>query len=215
MFGKLGKDLDFFSSGEDVLGYTWRDFLFLMVLTFLVLLALLIYYLNPKAEETEKGDIVPPGNVIVGIVWPDSKNSDVDLWVRAPGDVPVGWSNLNGVIFNLLRDDLGEAGDAAGINYENAFSRGIVPGEYVINVQWFADYSGSSKMPVTVVVSVKKSLTASDGASEAQITQILKTDIELRYVGEEITATRFELTDDGKLVPGSINALFKPLVTKE
>ena len=53
--------------------------------------------------------------------WPDAVDADVDLWVQAPGDVPVGYSNKGGAIFNLLRDDLGTRADATGINYEISY----------------------------------------------------------------------------------------------
>jgi hypothetical protein len=69
--------------------------------------------------------------------WPDAADTDVDLWVQGPGDVPVGYSNKGGRLFNLLRDDLGLQSDAAKINYESSFSRGIVEGEYVINVHLY------------------------------------------------------------------------------
>jgi hypothetical protein len=51
----------------------------------------------------------------------------VDLWVQAPGDVPVGYSNESGVIFNLVRDDLGKGSDPNSMNYEIAYGRGHWP----------------------------------------------------------------------------------------
>ena len=41
----------------------------------------------------------------------DAALAHFDLWVQAPGDVPVGYSNKSGGVFNLLRDDLGKAKD--------------------------------------------------------------------------------------------------------
>jgi len=40
----------------------------------------------------------------------DAALAHVDLWVQAPGDVPVGYSNKSGGVLNLLRDDLGKEG---------------------------------------------------------------------------------------------------------
>ena len=70
-------------------------------------------------------DRPPPGNVMVEANWPPGMDSDVDLWVQAPGDVPVGYSNKGGAVFNLLRDDLGQQLDLSGLNYESSYSRGV------------------------------------------------------------------------------------------
>ena len=80
--------------------------------------------------------------MIVEVRWPDQLDSDVDLWVQAPGDVPVGYSNKGGAIFNLLRDDLGQRADATGMNYEVSYSRGIPPGEYMVNVHLYRNAAG-------------------------------------------------------------------------
>ena len=69
----------------------------------------------------------PPGNVMVEARWPDQLDTDVDLWVQAPGDVPVGYSNKGGAVFNLLRDDLGRRGRDR-LNYEVSYSRGMPAG---------------------------------------------------------------------------------------
>ena len=41
----------------------------------------------------------------------DAALAHFDLWVQAPGDLPIGYSNKSGGVFNLLRDDLGKAKD--------------------------------------------------------------------------------------------------------
>lgn len=55
--------------------------------------------------------------------WPSDMENDVDLWVKAPGEGPVGFWNQGGEVFNLLRDDLGAIGDATDENYEVSYSR--------------------------------------------------------------------------------------------
>ena len=74
---------------------------------------------GPDDDRDEPADPSParattslaPGNVIIEAQWADKLDADVDLWVQAPGDVPVGYSNKSGAVFNLLRDDLGRAHD--------------------------------------------------------------------------------------------------------
>ena len=165
-------------------------------------LLLLLPHLNPPAKAEEESP--SPGNVIVEIRWPDELNTDVDLWVEAPGDIPVGYSNKGGLVFNLLRDDLGLHADFSGLNYEVSYSRGTPAGDYTVNLHLYRDLSGSLPVPVTVVVSVKPS-------PEQAAKQILATKVALKREGEEMTAFRFSLDDSGRLVRGSVNDLPRPL----
>jgi hypothetical protein len=66
--------------------------------------------------------------MLVQDVLDDKLDADVDLWVEAPGDRPVGYSNKSGQIFSLLRDDLGKSQDITDFNYEIAYSRGMPAG---------------------------------------------------------------------------------------
>lgn len=107
--------------GDDTSSTVFRDVIFLALAGFVAVVMMLLPHLNPptKAEQ----DIASPGNVVVEISWASDINADVDLWVEAPGDVPVGYSNRGGNIFNLLRDDLGFFQDLSNINYEVSYSR--------------------------------------------------------------------------------------------
>jgi hypothetical protein len=164
---------------------------------------LLLPHLNPPGKAAEE-NTQPPGNVIVEVRWPDELDSDVDLWVEAPGDIPVGYSNKGGVIFNLLRDDLGQRADATGMNYEVSYSRGIEAGEYTVNVHLYRNPANVYPIPVTVVTSVKRS-------PKESAKQLLATKIELGREGEELTVYRFELSNEGDLVPGSVHSLQRNL----
>ncbi len=180
----------------------FRDVIFLALAGFVAMVLLLLPHLNPPA--TAKEGTPAPGNVIVEICWPEKVDADVDLWVEAPGDVPVGYSNKGGLIFNLLRDDLGGQADVTEINYEVSYSRGVPEGEYTVNVHLYRDTSGQLPLPVTVAVSVKRE--ASLAAK-----RILTTRLQLEHQGQELTAFRFALDADGRLVTGSVHDLPKRL----
>jgi len=196
----LAPDLDEDPDGAIV----FRDLITLALAGFLVCVILILPHINPaKAVPRPEGQ-EPPGNVVVELRWPDPIDADLDLWVQAPGDVPVGYSNKGGRLFNLLRDDLGHRGDVSGLNYEVAYSRGIVPGEYVVNVHLYRDNSNALPIPATLVVSVKHSV----GESARQI---LTRTIELEREGEERTVFRFRLDERGGLVAGSVHDLELPL----
>lgn len=108
------REIDFFD--DDSGATVFRDVILLALAGFVTLVLLLLPHLNPKAKAEQATQ--SPGNVIVELRWPDGLDADVDLWVQAPGDTPVGYSNKGGAIFNLLRDDLGHAADLTELNYE-------------------------------------------------------------------------------------------------
>jgi hypothetical protein len=181
----------------------FRDVIMLALAGFVAMVILLLPQLNPPGETAEE-TTQPPGNVIVEVRWPDEIDADVDLWVEAPGDIPVGYSNKGGTTFNLLRDDLGKRADATGLNYEVSYSRGIPAGEYTVNVHLYRNAANVFPISVTVVTSVKKS-------AKESARQLLASKIELAREGEELTVYRFQLSEDGSLVPGSVHSLQRNL----
>jgi hypothetical protein len=188
---------------EDETGTVFRDVIMLALAGFVAMVILLLPHINPPGKAAQE-NTQPPGNVIVEVRWPDEIDCDVDLWVEAPGDIPVGYSNKGGVIFNLLRDDLGRRADATGMNYEVSYSRGIVAGEYTVNVHLYRNSAGVFPIRVTVVTSVKKS-------AKESARQLLASNIELTREGEELTVYRFRLSEEGDLVPGSVHSLQRKL----
>ena len=183
----------------------WQDTALLMLGGFVLMTVLMMTVMNPPAKSSEPEGVQPPGNVIVEVQWPDDLDADVDLWLQAPGDAPVGYSNKSGRVFNLLRDDLGKAQDMTNVNYEIAYSRGMPPGEYVVNVHMYRGVGVAYPIPVKVNVRVNRA-----GKTTAA-TPLLTTDVDLRKPNEEVTALRFRLESDGELVSGSVNSLSKGL----
>lgn len=170
---------------------------FLDIVLQLVLVLLIIPHLP-----TPDDDARPPGNMSVEIRWEDGLSTDVDLWVKAPDDRPVGYSRKAGSTFNLVRDDLGTVQDPLSLNYENCYSRGVPAGEYVVNLHLYSNNAAVSEITVVWVVEIKnrgpRVLIATGTAT-------------LRFVGEEITVVRFTLDEDGRLVAGSIHDTPIPL----
>ena len=192
---------------EDERGDTvFRDVIFLALAGFVAMVLLILPHLNPTAKAEDEAP--SPGNVIVEIRWADEINADVDLWVEAPGDVPVGYSNKGGKIFNLLRDDLGDAADVTGLNYEVSYSRGIPAGEYTVNLHLFRNVSGVRPLPVTVAVSIKPK-------PELAARRVLAAEVALEHPGHELTVFRFELDEVGHLVRGSVHDLPRKLRSRK
>ncbi|HBC08663.1 MAG TPA: hypothetical protein DC046_13950 [Rhodospirillaceae bacterium] len=197
------EELDTFDD-EDTAGTVFRDVILLALIGFVAMVVMLLPHLQPPQEQREEAKA--PGNVMVEMHWPNDMPYDVDLWVKAPNELPVGFWNQSGLTFNLLRDDLGIEGDATDRNYEMTYSRGVPAGEYVVNVHMYGPLPRGMTVPVRVVVSVKRPL------EEAE--QIAATTVELRSKNQEETAFRFRLDGEGHLVEGSVSKLRKPLITE-
>lgn len=187
-------------------GTVFRDVIMLALAGFVTVVILLLPHVNPKASDD--GESRSPGNVIIEMRWPDHLDADVDLWVQAPGDVPVGYSNKDGSVFNLLRDDLGHDSDLTKLNYEFSYSRGVPAGDYTVNVHLYRNASQHYPIPVTVAVSVKS---PTGGSAE----RILGTTVAMEHEGQEVTAFRFQLDDNGRLIDGSVHDLPRPLRSRK
>ncbi len=197
------EELDFLD--DDSTGTVFRDVILLALIGFVAMVIMLLPHISPKKMETE--DHKAPGNVIVEMHWPSDIPHDVDLWVKAPKEAPVGFWNQGAKIFNLLRDDLGAEGDATDENYEVSYSRGIPPGEYVVNVHMYGRLKAGQTVPVKVVVSVKQ--------PGVDTRQILQSTVQLVRHNQEETAFRFRLDSKAELVPGSVSTLRYPLITQD
>lgn len=184
----------------DFSSISYRDALWLLVLVFAVLVVVMLPFINPPVDADK---MEPPGSIVASIVWPEG-NDDVDLWVDGPGEpLPIGFSNKGGLLWNLLRDDLGSNPDYTPLNYEHAFTRGMPAGEYRVNVDCFR----CATLPLDVVLEVS----LKSGAEGSSMTLIGSSTITLTRNKEEKTGLAFEIDGDGKVIPESLNALFKPL----
>ena len=174
----------------------FRDIILLTLTGFISMVVLLVPFINPPTEKTDTS--APPGNVIVELFWDNDRDVDIDLWVKAPEDIPVGYSNKGGLFFNLLRDDLGKYKDNTPINYEVSYSRGISEGKYIINLHLYRE----DKSPFNpIIAKIVISLIHPDTGERKQI---LKSKKLLDKVGEEFTVFQFVLDKKGNLDKDSI-----------
>lgn len=172
-------------------------------LIFIILFILVLAFMGyPKKPEEAKKDafIQMPGNIMIWIRWPDYVDVDVDLWARAPGDRPVGYSNRAGDTFNLLRDDLGNSRDSTKLNYEVIFGRDMPNGRYTVNVHLFRNGSQLTEVPVDADVFISYG---------SRSVGVAKKKVVLKQVGQEITIANFVL-ENGKLV-GKPGDAYTPL----
>src|ERR1700712_2493745 len=165
----------------------------LQVIAFLFFLALLS--VSPDSKE---GKIDSKAEFIITLDWPDNHPDDLDLFVQDPVGNIVWYRRREAGFLTLDRDDRGGANDFIMVNGKNIPSpireeivtvRGIVAGEYTVNVSHF---QASTGQPVAASVKVQKL------NPTAQV--IFDNKLMLDHTGEERTAVRFRLDAEGKVV---------------
>lgn len=169
-----------------------RDLLMNMLLGLTALVVLVLAQINPVAKDNPQ-TIPPPGNIAVLMCWAPGP-TDVDLWLGAPGDKSVGYSRKSGLVWALLRDDMGIVNDVSPINCESGFARATPAGEFVVNIHGYS-------LPDTMAVHIEVSLNGM---------LLVSTNMDLRPK-QERTVVRFTLDGKGTIVPGSINQVYRGL----
>lgn len=178
------------------------DIFMLLMLSMAVVLVIVIHHINPD----KNNDMVASahqGNLIVELFWDDTSIADVDLWVKAPGEPPVGFTNRSGQTFNLLRDDLGSFADISERNMEIAYGRGLPDGEYIINVQLYNGKGASLPLEALVVVTEQ----SNDGKVSKKLYSVKK---EFSKQKQMETMGNFYV-EDGKFVPESLSFKYKAI----
>ena len=184
------------------------DMLFNMLIAFVFCFIIALLAMNPKALKA--GDIPSKAEYIVNVSWPDRNPNDIDTWVQDPGGNLVWFRQREAGLMYLDRDDRGDGNDSTIVNGKRIASpfrqevvtvRGIVPGEFTVNVQYYESRDGQ---PVDVTVSVIKVNPRAD--------VVFHGDVRLARKGDEATAVRFTVQPDGAV--GNINTLAKKLVER-
>lgn len=188
--------------GGNGINIIFRDAILNTAIAFALLAVIFIALANPPGAEEEKRKTVPPGNVIVEIYWDDKLNTDVDLWVRGPDGIPVGFSNLVGVNYNLLRDDLGIRENDP-VNYESTFSRGLPAGEHCVNVHLFSNASEVLPIKVKATVKIAKGEPGTDKIKGGD-KPVLVSDVSLTEYRQELNVFCFNLDENGDIVKNSV-----------
>lgn len=185
---------------SNVSGIVYRDVITAIMAIFVLLTGLMLSFLaEPRPSIADQG-LESPGSISVVAAWPEG-DTDVDLWLTAPGEpLPVFYQNRGGKVWDLLRDDLGTAADSGPLNYENAFTRGAPEGEYRINLVCFKCYE-----PVEVSVEVQEK------GSGGLLTDVSRTKVLLRKTGDERTALAFEVGPTGSVKRDTMNTFFRSI----
>ena len=175
----------------------------LQVVAFLFFIALLA--IAPLANE---GKIDSKAEFIITMDWPDNHPDDLDLFVQDAAGNIVWYRHREAGFMVLERDDRGGANDfilvngkkiASPIREEIVTVRGIVPGEYTVNISHFQAITGQ---PVPATVKVQKL----NPTTQVIFDNVITVD----HTGDEKTAVRFVLDQAGNVV--DVNSRPKSLI---
>ena len=184
----------FTGASDDGTFVPFTDILFNALLGFAVMLFIAFALIKP---DDKAGNINVKAEVLITVTWPDNSPDDVDIYVRDPQDNIVWYNTLDRGFLHLDRDDRGEYLDQIMVdgkkvtfplNQETVTIRGIVPGEYTVNVYEFLN---PSAMTIPVSVKVEK--------LNPTVKVIYYESIKLTHVGEEKTAIRFTMDAEGEI----------------
>jgi len=179
----------------------------LQVIAFLFFIALLS--ISPDAKD---GKVDSKAEFIITMDWPDNHPDDLDLFVQDPIGNVAWYRHREAGFLTLDRDDRGGANDFIIINGRKLPSpireeivtvRGVVAGEYTVNISHFQATTGQ---PVEATVKVQKL------NPTAKI--VFDDKVMVDHTGDEKTALRFKLDAEGKVIdvhrrPKSLLATFR------
>jgi len=180
------------------------DLLFNALLGFTFLFLVAVMFINP---ESRKGRVDLKAEYIISVTWPEYLADDIDIWVQDPIGETVSYLRKDAGWLHLDRDDRGEVNDTIivdgeellyPINQEVVTIRGIIPGEYIVNLYY---YTAAQPMPVEALVKVEK--------VNPTLQTVFVRRVTLQQQDEEQTIVRFTLDRKGNL--HSVNQLDKRL----
>src|ERR1700752_884487 len=164
----------------------------LQVVAFFFFIALLS--ISPDAKD---GKIDSKAEFMITMDWPDNHPDDLDLFVQDPVGNIAWYRHREAGFLNLDRDDRGGANDFIMVNGKKIPSpireeivtvRGIVAGEYTVNVSHFVARTGQ---PGDVTGKVEKLNPTAQVIFDDKVT--------VDHSGDEKTAARFWVDAEGKV----------------
>ena len=181
-----------------------------LVLVFAVLLKLSLLAINVESAEPTQKRLKSNALFLIKVVWPGESYDDVDTYVNDPIGHLVYFKRLSDGLMVLDHDDTGAGNNMVTLpdgsvvksayNEEQVEIRGIIPGEYTVNVHM---YRKSAPTPTKTIVTLYK-------VAEGGDMQVHERAINLTHQRQEETAFRFTLTKSGEVA--DINELPKSLV---
>jgi hypothetical protein len=177
----------------------FTDLLFNILLGFTFLFFITILFINPISK---LGNVNLKAEYIITVDWQDNLPDDVDIWVQDPNGEIVSYLKKDAGWLHLDRDDQGIINDVViinnkeviyPINREVVTLRGIIPGEYIVNLYL---YEHKSKEPVEAKIIIEK--------VNPSLKLVYFNSTVLETKDTELTIARFNLDAKGDFTIGSL-----------
>lgn len=187
---------------------SFLDLLFNTLLCFAALFMLSFMLINPSKNDN---NVKSKADYIITVTWPPEVDNDIDTYVQDPQGNLVAFMRREEGLMHLDRDDLGKRNDTIQTplgpvvhneNKEIVTLRGVVPGEYIVNVHMYQRRDQLTSTEVIVQL---------DKVNPLFKIIVLKK-IKLGNNGDEKTAFRFILNKEGEVI--EVNELPAKLTRK-
>ena len=180
------------------------DILFNILVGFAFLFIVAFLLIKPEAK---REDFDRKAEFIVVMERDKERQDDIDLYVQDPSNTIVHFRNARANFMHLDKDDLGKRNDTimvngvekiVKINREVVTIRGIVPGEYIVNVHYYSDYSEHANVTRGPMSPLEVKVTVYKVNPYSEVWQGTKT---FTRKGQEETFVRFTMDKDGGVKP--------------
>lgn len=172
---------------EEGSGTVFRDVITILMLSLVAVIIMMLPYLNEPTEQKEEIVQFERG-IVFRTNWEEGLDVDVDTHIKQADGRVINYTSRNSRIFDLLEDDLGNAGDIASSNGEFAFAPVLPAGHYIFNVRLYSNRSHIT--PVAVYASLEL-------LGEEQTTILYSDTIYFNRIGEMITVISFDVDEEG------------------
>jgi hypothetical protein len=198
------KEFSLFGGNDDGTFVPFTDILLNVLMGFAIMVFVALSLIRP---ESKTGKVDLKAEYLISVTWPDNNPDDIDTYVEDPAGNTIWYRHLEAGFLGLERDDRGMYKDTLivdgqriqnPLNQEIVTMRGIVPGEYVVNV---FHYLANGVDPIPVTVRVER--------LNPVVQIVYNGTLTLDHRGDEKTAIRFTLDKDG--VPSHLSQRFVSL----
>jgi hypothetical protein len=190
--------------------FAWNDLLLSVFAACILIFGIMITQIQQlKKEETD--DIAhKTGSVAVFCFWADGIDADVDIHTLSPDGVHMFYQRPQTRVWSMMRDDLGKIEDPGERNFENAATRGLDPGKYVVNVHAYR--AAFELYPIEVDCEIV--VTPAEKVGRGEPTRRIKNKVLLRALGDEQTIASFIIDHSGKLIESSVDKMFTTILRR-
>lgn len=184
---------------------SFLDLMMLGMVGVTVLFSLAVAQMNPPPNPGES--VEQKAEIIIEMDWPEGSLDDIDLWLLTPDKQSIGFNRQDAGLATLDRDDRGYYGDVVDlnnprlirINREVIAIRAVLPGRYVVNAHFYADFGQSlAGFEETHTGPIPLKLSVTDlNPKVSKAGEVTKT---IELVDQQITLMSFEVDAKGAVI---------------